>query len=267
VAIRDTRLQTPPTGLLTNLGLSTVSSVNGSIHPSIRPADALPLSEFRLREDMAVFGMPDEALMSFEGSGVDSVWSVELPTAANPQGIGGMVDVLLTLDLRASFSTDTYAADIAAMPTSMDSLVLASARLTDPGGLQALVEGTGGPVKLRFDMKTLGLPPLQKNRTVVNLFVVAARGDGKKPLSLAASLIAQKPPTTVAIQVVDGAAASNAPPITDPLSTAAPSPMNVLAGQPVDQTFTLMIDPKQKPAVDFDALTDVVLGVDYSADL
>jgi hypothetical protein len=267
VAIRNTGLQTPIRGLLTNVGVSTVSAADGFVHGSVRPPDALPLSEFRLRDDMAVYSLPDEALMSFEGSGVDTLWGLELAAAANPQGLGGMVDLLVTLDLRASFSTDVYAADVAAMPTSADSLMLASARLMDPASLKALVAGPAGTVTLRFEMTTLTFPPKQTNRKVTNLFVVAAPGNRKLPISFSATLTAHQPTKKVAIQLIDGAAASNGPPITDPQSTVALSPLNVLAGQPVDQTFALTIDPKQNPGVDFGSLTDVVLGIDYSADL
>jgi len=41
-------------------------------------SDALPLSEFRLERTWRVRAA-SEALMSFEGSGIDSFWTLELP--------------------------------------------------------------------------------------------------------------------------------------------------------------------------------------------
>ena len=89
-----------PRGLLTNLGLSIVSRADGSTHALLRDANALPLSEFRLADDMTVYGLPDEALLTFEGSGVETVWTLEFSAAANRFSLDHVADVHLTLDIR-----------------------------------------------------------------------------------------------------------------------------------------------------------------------
>ena len=52
----------------------------------VRYPDALALSEFRLHDDLFVYGLPGETFLQFEGSGFETDWELELPVAANPKG-------------------------------------------------------------------------------------------------------------------------------------------------------------------------------------
>ena len=45
------------------------------------------------------------------------------------------------------------------------------------------------------------------------------------------------------------------------------SPLNALVNAPVDQMFTIAIDKAAHPGVDFSSIVDVVLGVEYTADV
>ena len=76
---------------------------DGTSIMSVRFPDAKPLSEFSLRKDMAVFGMPDESLMTFEGSGFESFWGLQFPATANPFGLDSLLDVQMTFDLTAFY--------------------------------------------------------------------------------------------------------------------------------------------------------------------
>ena len=59
---------------------------------------------------------------------------------------------------------------------------------------------------------------------------------------------------------------SNLPPtINDPVPP--PLPLNALADVAADQPFKLSINKNQNSGVDFSEVTDVVLGVEYAADL
>jgi hypothetical protein len=46
-----------------------------------------------------------------------------------------------------------------------------------------------------------------------------------------------------------------------------PSRLNALAGKKVEQKFRLTVDKGANPGVKFGPVTDVVLGVEYTADL
>jgi hypothetical protein len=86
------------------------------------------------------------------------------------------------------------------------------------------------------------------------------------PLDADAQFSATQPATNVNIAFNKGIAMSNLPPtINDPVPP--PMPLNTLADFSVDQRFTLTIDKNQNPGVDFSGVSDVVLGVEYAADL
>jgi len=42
---------------------------------------------------MAIYRIPDESLMPFEGSGIDTLWFLELPAAANPDALESLADI------------------------------------------------------------------------------------------------------------------------------------------------------------------------------
>jgi hypothetical protein len=252
----------PVRGLLSNPGVSQISSVDGSKNPSIRPADALPISEFNLgTTDMQIYGLPGGTLMQFEGSGVETLWKLEFPTAANPSGLSDIADVLITLDLRAQFSPSLYQTQLKQLQNTITRFVLVSAYKLQLSGLSDL-QGKANTATIDFDLTALGLPAQEQKRLVNNLAILLI---GAKNVSVNASLKVVTPPRTIPVTLVNGAAFSNAPPITDSQSTVPLSPLNVLAGISVDQSFSLMIDKGQNPGVDFSKVQDVIFGIDYTA--
>jgi hypothetical protein len=254
-------------GVIRNDGVSRISRLDQggdqSVAVSVRPADAMPLSEFSLTVDGAIHGSPGEALAPFEGSGVDTFWSLELPALANPHGLGALADVLLTLHVDARYSTQLYEKHIAAAPTSSRRFVFVSAAKHDPAGLNGLVAGEPSAT-LTFDVSLLDLPTWEKDRKVTNLVCFLS---GTDLGSFQASVGIAQPALSVQVTFEGGAAFSNAPPFTQPGSAAPLSPLNQLVGKVATQVFTLSVDTSTNPGVDFSGVTDVVLGVEYEATL
>jgi hypothetical protein len=255
--------RSPVRGLLSNSGISQISASDGSRNLSVRPADALPISEFNLgTTDIQIWGLPGGTLMQFEGSGVETVWKLEFPAPANPSGLTGVADVLITMDLRAQFGPSAYQTQLQQMPHTITKFVLVSALKQKLRGL-ADIQGKPATATIVFDLTAIGLPPQEQNRKVNNIaFVVIS---GKDAAGIKGSVISAKPPKTIAIAFVNGTAFSNAPPITDAQSTVALSPLNALATTMVDQQFSLLIDKGANPGVDFSTVQDVLLGIDYTA--
>jgi hypothetical protein len=78
----------PVRGILTNSGFSLLRRSPGATRvPLLRFADAYPVSEFRLRSDLALYGLPGEQLLPFEGAAFTTTWTLELPKTANPVGL------------------------------------------------------------------------------------------------------------------------------------------------------------------------------------
>lgn len=251
-----------PRGLLSNLGLSTVSRVDGSTHSLMRDADALPLSEFRMAADMDVYGLPDDALLSFEGSGVETLWTLELSPVANRISIDDLSDIELTFHVRAHYSPRLHAKHLAKMPTSVRRFALFSALAFDRPDVEALQDPATPSVTVHFDLPQIGrLSRFESNRTIKNVVLLLPGGAA---LEFTASFGPAGSPG-VEVPFSAGIAISNGEPLVDPTQTT-PAPLNALIAQSVDQPFELTVD-KNANAEAFTAVTDAILGIEYTADL
>jgi hypothetical protein len=125
------------------------------------------------------------------------------------------------------------------------------------------LQGHPSVARLDFDLTSVGLPALEKTRKLSNLFFVLVSSLGNS--SVKADVIAATPAKTINLTLDGGVVYSNNPPIADPLSTAPLSPLNVLAGIDVNQMLSLRIDKTANAGIDFTKVSDVILGIDYTA--
>lgn len=253
----------PHRGLFSNQGISVVSREKlGSAHALVRYPDALPLSEFRMRNDMWVFDLPDETLLPFEGSGIESVWDLMLSKAGNTSGFESLTDVFITFDMRASYSAHLAQEHITAMPTSTTRSILLSAKAANPGAL-AKFRKDGGTVKLSFDLKTLARNPNEKQRKTLNFALAAV---GVESASFTATFSSANPGQDEDITFEKALALSNAGVLAGGNGGVA-LPLNTFVGVDFDQTFELEIDADANPAADFTRIADVLMLAEYSADV
>ncbi len=251
----------PHRGLLSNQGVSLVTrDQSGSAHTLVRYPDALPVSEFRMRDDMWVFDLPDETLLPFEGSGIETVWELALSKIGNANGFETLTDVLITFDMRASYSAFLQKEQIAALPASANRSLLISANANNPGAL-AHFRAHGGKVKLAFDVAKAARNSNETTRTTLN-FVLIAVGAQDPPFS--AKFTSVTPPNTVAISFEKGVALSNAGVLSDG-NGGVPLPLNGFVGLNADQVFTLEIDTAANPGIDFKNLREIMLLIEYEA--
>jgi Tc toxin complex TcA C-terminal TcB-binding domain len=252
----------PMYGLLTNSGVSQISGSDGTLQLSVRPADGLPITEFDISSNANVFGLPGTTLMQFEGGGIETTWQFELPVAANPGGFAGLADAVVTFFLRARFAPSLYQSMTSSTVAAMSKIMMFSALRLKVVGLADL-QGHPSVARLDFDLTSVGLPALEKTRKLSNLFFVLVSSLGNS--SVKADVIAATPAKTINLTLDGGVVYSNSPPIADPLSTAPLSPLNVLAGIDVNQMLSLRIDKTANAGIDFTKVSDVILGVDYTA--
>jgi hypothetical protein len=252
-----------PRGVLANLGVSTVSRSDGSMHALLRPEDAQPISEFRLVDDMHVYGLPDEALLAFEGSGIETLWQLSLPAIANRQSLDDLSDIELTFDLRAQFSPQLRTVHLQSMPTTVRRLAFFSGRAHAKAGFDALVDPAQPTATVTFNIPDIGrLSRLESSRQLKNVVLMLPGAGG---LDFPATFTRQGSPS-VSVTFTDGLAFSNSEPLNEPGSQKPPSPLNVLSGGAVDTTFQLAID-KGANAAAFSNVQDVLFGVEYTANL
>ncbi len=251
----------PHRGLVTNHGVSTVSRQGvGSAHTLTRFPDALPLSEFRMRDDMWVFDLPDETLLPFEGSGIETEWELMLATPGNAEGLGTLTDVQFTFDMRASYSALLRSQHLAAAPATMLRSLLASGMTLNPGAIATFVRD-GGVLSLEFDVALLLRNPAEKQRTVKQLAVVAV-GVDDAPVS--ATLSSDNPALSEAITLEQGVALSNAGVLWDG-NGGVPLPLSSFVGLDASQRFTLTIDEADNAGVDLSGVKEVMLLVEFEA--
>jgi hypothetical protein len=249
-----------PQGLLSNPGLSSMRRRDGSHRLSLRAAEALPVSGFRIRRDLDLFGLPGEMLMTFEGHAVETFWTLELPVVANPQGLDGLLDVELVFDVQAQYSPALHAQDLEDRPTSVHRARLVSGAVTDAAALQALQESSGGPVTITFDLTTL-LPKVESQRQVVNVMVMVA---GPDESTGSATLECDVPALSVAFTFENGVAFSNGPPLDTADEPA--GALNAFIGIDAGQTFRVILNPGTFQSLDPAAIRDVLFGIEYTAE-
>lgn len=252
----------PHRGLLLNSGVSVLTrGTLNSAHTLVRYPDVLPLSEFRMREDMWVFDLPDETLLPFEGSGIETIWELVLPKTGNTNGFESITDVLLTFDMRASFSSTLRTQQMAMLPASANRSVLVSASAMNPGVLDDF-RRNGGLLSLNFDLAKATFNVNEAARTTLNIMLMAV---GMKNSSFAASLSATSPGASELVSFDKGVALSNAGLLADG-NGGVPLPLNTFTAIDANQTFTLDIDADANVGVDFAELSEVMLLVEYRAD-
>jgi hypothetical protein len=247
----------PPVGMLRNDGVSVVSGKKwGELNVLTRFPDALPLSEFRLKDDMLVYGLPGESYLPFEGSGFESFWEIELPLETNAFSLPALTDLLLVFDMNAGYDSDRQRLQIPpGSPKERAFLVAASA--LDANGLSRLQE-PDTPKELSFDIRKLNLPGQDGSRQLVNIAVMCISNTAFS--GTAGIRPADRGQETV-FDIANGIAFSNNEGWkTTPLEM----PLNDLRGANLDQVFHLRL-PDGAPGSEQDpgSLSDVVLLLEY----
>lgn len=250
----------PHKGMLNNHGISMVSRNDGSSHRLLRYPDALPLSEFNLRGDMLVYDLPDETLLPFEGSGIETAWELSLSRLGGATSLENLTDVLITFDMRASYSATLDAKHKAEVPGALKKSVLISGRAQNPGVVTKFKKD-GGSLTLTFSPELAAKNSLEKMRTVTFLALILS-GVEHSPIN--ASLTAETDGVTAVFDLTDGIALSNAGFLAAANGGVA-LPLNDLTGITADQRFTLTIDAGGNAGVDFSKTYDVQLMVEYEA--
>lgn len=244
----------PARGILTNSGFSLLRRAPGATRvPLLRFADAYPVSEFRLRSDLALYGLPGEQLLPFEGAAFTTTWTLELPQAVNAAGLNRVIDVRITFDVQAAYEVPAGAAAAPPQPSSRSMFV--SALALDGTGLATLRNATKPEAKLRFDLDQLALPA---GAAITNLAVVLPGVDGG---TVAAKLRfgsgAEK-----SFQIADGLAMSNTGVLSDGVPANARA-LNAAATGPAARPATMTIT-KGSNASRLAQARDALLWVEYS---
>jgi len=230
-------------GTLRNRGVSSVGLAGTDIERVlVRFADALPISEFRMEDDMASFGLPNETLLQFEGSGFTTIWDVCLSDTA--RALPELTDLLLTFDAFAFYDDTTFSGLPADTAVSNGAMLISAARLS-PQQFDAVLDGSATD----FTMDLVPLVPGNESRIIGNIAVVVV---GAGPTEITISAEAGGASITVPLEA--GMAISNV----GTLQTGqAALPLDELVDTPLRQAFRIDVGPGDRSR-----LIDVVLLVE-----
>jgi hypothetical protein len=244
----------PTRGILTNGGFSLLRRAPGGQRvPLLRFADAYPISEFRLRSDLALYGMPGEQLLPFEGAAFTTTWTVELPNQANAVGLNRITDVRITFDVQAAYEVPATVAVPLPQPASRAMFV--SALALNATGLATLRNATKPEAKMVFDLDRLALPAGGKITNLAVLLPGVAGGDVAAKLKFGSG-------AATSFQISDGLAMSNAGVLSDGIP-ANILPLNAAATGSPARPATLTIT-KGADAARLAQARDALLWVEYS---
>lgn len=255
----------PIRGILQNQGISILSSLgeNGQEvrNVSIGSPEALPLSEFRMKDDMLVYGLPDEALSPFEGVGVETFWSIQLPVEANPFGFDDLLDILITFDVRALYSAELHRKHAGSGLNKENRFMMLSAQKFVPEAMKKLQSNVAvdEKVEIVFDLAKAGLVGSKTKGTVSNLLLLLPSA---LPTSFAAVLSCDTPPKSVSFSFTNNVVASTMPPVNEEFGQE--PPLNQFIGVDAYQKFKLIFDKSLASSIDFTSITDVIFGIEYS---
>ncbi len=260
VAVRTARAGARVRGTLTNQGVS-LATVDDTLNARalLRLPDAIALSE------TSSGASPDpqmvDLLAPFEGSGLDTTWTLQLDPAASGGAWDSIVDIIIDIEGRASYSDSLRQVRSIAAATAepADRFVMMSARTFAKDALDALRDNGAGDVTL--DLRDFPFPIGELSRTVSNVAVLLPGAKGK-PVTAKLHLDTS-PPRDTNFAITDGIALSNGQPLRLRGSTTPASPLNAVIGAPVAQPWSIQISAS--PGADLTGVVDLILGIDYTA--
>jgi len=254
-----------PRGVLSNPGISRVEGAKlNKWHYLVRPPDVFPLSEFSLKEDRVIYNLPGEALMPFEGSGIDTLWLLEFPAVANPTGLKNLADLCITFHIQAQFNLNKKVSLLQKWtkdsPLTLTRSLLFSAKQIFPESFKAFISG-GDKDKLRFTITDKMLPVSEKDRKVTNVAIFIA---GENLPEITGTLASEDPPKSAKFKTDGGLAHSNNVPPPAVIQAPKTALDKLCKGKP-EQEWQLTIkaadNPKLKNRKD---ISDIVLGIEYT---
>jgi hypothetical protein len=245
-------------GTLRNVGVSRFRKEDGTVAQRGYPADVMPISEYNIRGDALVFRFNPNDLRVFELNGIDTLWQLELPPAANQFNLEDLLDAQLVLYYDGFFSPTLEASVKAALPTSGNASRGIALRMELPDELFYLQ--TNGEAEINFAPEMF--PPSQTNleRTDVTLKLAGeAATVGNLTLRLSSDAHGSELTlTTNAAGEID--------------DTTAGQPLRALRNEPVGDRWTVRVTAADNPglvtggALDLSGLHDLLVFLEYSFD-
>lgn len=242
-------------GTLRNIGVSRFRSSGGAVVNRLYPADVMVLSQYEIRTDALAFRFNPNDLRLFENNGIETLWQLDLPLDANDFDYREILDVQLVLYYDGFFDRALEAQLRAALPASGSASRATSMKFSVPDELFYLKNQGEG--ELLFDAGMF--PRNQKDlKRTAHTLKLTGRPQTVQNLKLRLSSDAAGGEMVLTTDA-NGEA----------LGTAAGSPLQALAGQPVLDRWLLRITAADNPhlvqngTLDLSGLDDLMVFFEY----
>lgn len=245
-------------GTLRNIGASKFRRENGTVVSRLYPADVMALSQYDMRQDALAFRFNPNDLRLFENNGIETMWRIDLPPAANDFDYGEILDVHLVLYYDGFFSPVLEQTVKASLPTSSSASRVFSMRLNFPDELFYLKNK--GEAQFAFDA---GMFP--RNQTKLKRTTITLKASGA-PAAANGLTLRLKSANHGAAEIV---AMTDA---TGMIVDTAGQPLNPLRGEPMFDNWTIRILAADNPALvkngalDLGGLSDLLAFFEYTFD-
>ena len=239
-------------GTLRNVGASRFRLPDGTVATRYYPADVMALSAYDVRGDALAYRVNPNDLQLFENHGIDTLWQIDLPLAANDFDLASILDVQLVLYYDGFFDPFLETKIAAALPKNGTATRTVSMRLTFPDELFFLKGRGEGQLPIDDSL----FPRTQKN-IVRKTTSLRATGDPAVAHGLTLHVASAALGKTFVVK-------------TDAKTGAVDLP--ALNGKPAFDTLTITIKPEDNPTLvqaqklTLDGLSDVQTYVEYTFD-
>jgi hypothetical protein len=166
--------------MLTNAGLSRVVTADPGYPTMIIRQDPQMVALTSPMGSTGVFELDvqSDMLYPFEGTGVDSSWYFELPPAGNPFDFDSLVDVVLSIDYTAQFSSEVKDRVVKKLPRTLSGDRTFSVRRDFPDLWYELSNGTGTEISVSVPISKRTFPPGLKGLKIDEISVSIRDADG-----------------------------------------------------------------------------------------
>jgi hypothetical protein len=238
-------------GTLRNVGASRFRRVDGTVETRYYPADVMALSAYDVRGDALAYRVSPNDLQLFENHGIDTLWQIDLPLAANDFDLASILDVQLVVYYDGFFDPFLETKIAATLPKSGTATRTVSMRLTFPDELFYLKGRGDGQMLIDGSL----FPRTQKN-LVRKKSSLRVTGDAAAVNGLTLHVASAALPQPLVVKT-DANGLADLP---------------ALNGKPAFDTLTISIKPEDNPALVhaqklvLDGLADVQTYVEYGFD-
>jgi tetratricopeptide (TPR) repeat protein len=248
-------------GCLKNSGTSSYRTRDNAVKTRLQPAETLFLSSYSVKGDAVVFRPSEETLGVFEGSGVATAWTLDIPRGSNDLNYEAISDVKLVLYYHGYYDPGLEAVVRAALPATGSRSRSFSLRFNAPDAFFLMLDRA----ETDFTIGRGDFPFNQVDQTIQRISLYALTENGISPAGVQLTFANEGAAHTATVTTgADGTVSSDT---ADPAAA-----LNVFVGDSPLDVWSIALDRAVNPELFHEdapgvfrvtGIRDIVVGLDY----